>query len=277
MPDFPPCFKAYDIRGKAPHELNESFSYALGLALADHYQPVAVVLGHDVRKSSPGLHNALASALAARGAKVSTLGLCGTEEIYYASANSDNDLGIMVTGSHNPIDENGFKLVRRGSVPISQDSGLREIALKTAEYLRKPRPDELNHPELTHLDIREKWLDWLLGYARISRPDARKQKVVIDAGNGCAGPVLEALAPRLPVQIIPLNFKPDGSFPNGVPNPLLPERRRTAAKAVLENRADLGIAFDGDFDRCFFFNHRGEFVETCYLAGLLASQLLMAH
>lgn len=277
MAKLPGCFKAYDIRGRVPSELNEGFSHALGLALGDLYTPQGVVLGHDTRLSSPSLHNALASALLSRGVEVSTLGQCGTEEIYYASANSDNDLGIMITGSHNPVDENGFKLVKRGAIPISSDSGLEEIALKTLTFLKKDKSGECSLSGLGKLNLREKWLDWLLAYSRLDRSVPHRLKVVIDAGNGCAGPVLEELAPRLPIELIALNFEPDGTFPNGVPNPLLPERRKAAAQAVLENRADLGVAFDGDFDRCFFFNHRGEFVETCYLAGLLASQLLMAN
>lgn len=277
MPGLPDCFKAYDIRGRVPQEINEDLSYCLGLALADRYDPRKVVLGHDVRLSSPALHNALASALQSRDITVCSLGQCGTEEIYYAAARVDVDLGVMVTGSHNSIDENGFKIVTAGAVPVSSDSGLRELAASTGAYMEVSLPRQYIAEKMESLNLREEWLEWMLKYAGLDRPASRRLKVVIDAGNGSAGPVLEALESRLPIELVPLNFDPDGSFPHGVPNPMLAEGRREVALAVLRHRADLGVAFDSDFDRCFFFNHRGEFVETCYLAGLLASHLLMKH
>lgn len=271
------CFKAYDIRGRAPQELNSDFAAALGHALADIYSPRSVVIGHDARISSPMLFEALTGALLKRGVNVSGLDLCGTEEIYYAAANGDHDLGVMITASHNPAEENGFKLVRRGALPIGAESGLKEIRERTLERLgQSPEPAQAAGVRET-ASYRSEWLDWMLNYSGFGGKPARPAllRAVVNAGNGCAGPVVAELEKRIPVEIVPLNFEPDGSFPGGVPNPLLPERRRETAEAVRDNYADLGVAFDGDFDRCFFFDHRGDFVESCYIAGLLASSLLM--
>ncbi|MBD5552874.1 MAG: phosphomannomutase [Desulfovibrio sp.] len=270
------CFKAYDIRGKAPLELNQAFAAALGQALARYYRPVSAVVGYDARLSSPVLGEALTASLLAQGVNVAAAGLCGTEEIYYAAAHGGHDLGIMVTASHNPADENGFKIVLKGAAPVSRESGLSEIAAATLACLEQPKDPAEQHGALVHLSLRKDWIDWMLAYAGFGADagQASLLRVVVNAGNGSAGPVIEELARRLPIEIIPLNFEPDGSFPKGVPNPLLPENRRETAAAIRASGADLGVAFDGDFDRCFFFDHRGEFVESCYVAGLLGSSLL---
>ncbi len=273
------CFKDYDIRGKTPTELSPAFAYALGTALSRVVRPKKVIIGRDVRLSSPELAQALAKGLHACGVDAADAGLCGTEEIYFAAANGDFDLGVMITGSHNPANENGFKLVRRGAIPIGTDSGLKDIAAAAIDILAAPAPSAANFivPETSQnafsrtCAVRPAYLAWLLSHAE---PTGRPLKIVADAGNGCAGPLLTQLAARLPHEIIPLHYEPDGSFPNGVPNPLLPDRREAASSAVLMHKADLGAAFDGDFDRCFFFDHCGRMVESCYLIGLLARRLL---
>lgn len=273
------CFKAYDIRGTAPDELNPEFCHALGAAIAAVYQPVSVVLGRDARLSSPGLEQELTTSLIEQGVNVFSLGFCGTEEIYHAAAFGDFDLGIMVTGSHNPANENGFKFVTRGAVPVGRDSGLLEIGQFTTQFLASPAQPAAAPGKRDTLSLRKAFIDWLLQYSGFADSQSRqpRMRIVIDTGNGCAGPVLTELAAYLPIEIIPLNFEPDGSFPNGIPNPLLPEKRHAASRAVLQNKADLGVAFDGDFDRCFFYDHKGQFIESCYIAGLLASELLLSH
>lgn len=273
-------FKAYDVRGRAGSELNPEFCRALGEGLTLACSPAKVVIGRDVRHSSPILMQALADSLIRQGIEVSSLGICGTEEMYYAAANGDYDLGIMITGSHNLVDENGFKFVRRGAIPVGAGSGLDEIAGKTAACLDSPLPARASTGRIRQVSVRDAYLEWLLAYSGLSGslPSwGRKMRVVLDAGNGCAGPLLELFASSLPVEIIPLNFEPDGSFPNGVPNPLLPEKRGITSNAVRKYDADLGVAFDGDFDRCCFFDHKGRFVESCYLIGLLAAELLALH
>lgn len=273
MSDIVSCFKDYDIRGKVPGQLNDGFARALGVALARVLSPATAVVGRDARLSSPELSAALCQGLLAAGVAVTDIGLCGTEEIYYAAAMKGFGIGVMVTGSHNPADENGFKIVREGAIPVGADSGLGEIAsalrgcLEKGEKIETPaRPEQAS--------FRPEYVRWLLEHAGKGQ---RRLRIVADAGNGCAGPLLLALEPHLPYEIVGLHFEPDGHFPNGVPNPLLPERRTAAAAAVLRHNADFGVAFDGDFDRCFFFDHMGSMVESCYLIGLLARQLLAAH
>lgn len=270
MADISKCFKDYDIRGKAPGQLDSAFAQALGTAVAQVLKSARVVIGRDARLSGPELAGALAAGLRTCGVAVTDIGLCGTEELYYAVAMQDFDAGIMVTGSHNPVDENGFKLVRAGAVPIGADSGLREIALLTLEHLEHGQP-VMPAQCVYRKSFRSQYIDYLLGHVQ---KQTRSLRIVADAGNGCAGLVLKELARYLPHDIVPVHFEPDGHFPNGVPNPLLPERRQATAKAVVENRVDFGVAFDGDFDRCFFFDHNGNMVESCYLIGFLAENLL---
>lgn len=272
-------FKAYDVRGKVGSEIDSEFCLALGEGLTLACMPAKVVLGYDVRLSSPVFAQALAGSLADQGVEVSNLGVCGTEEMYFAAANGDYDLGIMITGSHNPVDENGFKFVGRGAVPISSGSGLAEIAAQTFACIASPLPKAAARGRIRQVSVREAYVEWLLRYSGLSGlPGGRgKMRVVMDAGNGCAGPLLKLLASNLPIDVVVLNFEPDGSFPNGVPNPLLPERRSNVSNAVRKYDADLGVAFDGDFDRCCFFDHKGRYVESCYLIGLLAAELLASH
>lgn len=266
------CFKAYDIRGKVPDPLSPELAFALGRAVAGHFGARSVVLGHDARLSGPVLHAALAAGLHQAGAQVFSLGMCGTEEIYDAAARQDFDAGIMITGSHNPADENGFKLVLRGARPVSGDSGLHDlrdlVAAQLAEGVSLPAAEA----PVTTVSFRQEYVRRILDYTGAAAQTPLK--IVADAGNGCAGLLLRELAPHLPHEFVFCQMEPDGSFPNGVPNPLLPEKRAATARAVREHKADLGIAWDGDFDRCFFYDHEGNFIEGYYLVGLLASELL---
>ncbi len=273
MSDVLTCFKAYDIRGRVPDELNEDLAYRIGRAYAIFVQPRRVAVGHDVRPSSPGLSAALARGLLDGGAEVWDIGLCGTEEIYFAAFHHRLDGGIMVTASHNPMDYNGMKLVREQARPISGDSGLfaiRDLATQADELTLAVCPGKLVHRPSKHAYIHH-----LLGY--IDLDALRPLKIVVNAGNGGAGPVIDALERHLPFQFIKIHHEPDGTFPHGIPNPLLPECRDATARAVREHRADLGLAWDGDFDRCFFFDETGRFIEGYYVVGLLAETLLIRH
>ena len=263
------CFKAYDIRGRIPDQLNDDIAYRVGRAYAQFLQPDAVVVGQDVRPTSPSLTQALIKGLTEGGADVLDIGLCGTEEVYFATSHTGADGGIMVTASHNPSDYNGMKLVREGSRPISGDSGLdaiRQIA-EEGDFNAHGRLGSVSPHEHRIAYIRH-----LLSY--IDTSILRPFKIVVNAGNGCAGPVLDLLENQLPLEITKICHKPDGTFPNGIPNPLLPENRGITRDAVLANGAGLGIAWDGDFDRCFFFDERGEFIEGYYIVGLLADAFL---
>jgi phosphomannomutase/phosphomannomutase/phosphoglucomutase len=266
------CFKAYDIRGRLPDELNEDVAYRIGRAYAELLTPQRVVVGRDVRLSSEALCRALARGLAEGGADVFDIGLCGTEEIYFATFAEQMDGGIMVTASHNPMDYNGMKLVRGESRPISGDSGLNDIRDLAAGNRFKP---PARQGTLTALDTKEQYVRHLLGY--LDAAALRPLKVVVNAGNGCVGPVIDRLAPHLPFEFIRVYHQPDGNFPNGIPNPLLPENREATRQAVIAHGADLGLAWDGDFDRCFFFDGDGRFIEGYYLVGLLAEAMLVRY
>ncbi|MEQ9465155.1 MAG: phosphomannomutase [Haliea sp.] len=263
------CFKAYDVRGRVPDQLNEDIAHRIGCAFAEVIKPRRVVVGHDVRLSSEAIKGALIAGLCQQGVDVCDIGLCGTEEIYFATSHAGMDGGIVVTASHNPMDYNGMKFVRARSQPISGDSGLFAIRDLAAR-------NEFSAAELAgsyqHLDTSAAYIAHLLSYVDVSSlPPLR---IVVDAGNGGAGRVIDLLEPHLPFEFIKLNHAPDGHFPNGVPNPLLPENRAQTSAAVVAHSADMGIAWDGDFDRCFFFDERGEFVEGYYLVGLLAVAFL---
>ena len=263
------CFKAYDIRGRIPDELDEEVVYRIGRAYAQHLKPQRVVVGHDVRLTSPILTQALCLGLTESGVDVFDIGQCGTEEVYFATFHEKMDGGIMVTASHNPMDYNGLKLVREESRPISADTGLVEIR-KLAEAAEFGDPDRFGtvHP----LDVREAYVKHLLSY--LDTLDLPEFNVVMNSGNGCAGPTLDALEPHLPCKMIKINHEPDGRFPNGIPNPMLTENREITSKAVLEHGADVGVAWDGDFDRCFLFDEKGQFIEGYYIVGLLAAAFL---
>ncbi len=266
------CFKAYDVRGRVPDELNEDVARRIGRAYASFLKPARVVVGRDIRLSSAALSSALAEGLAESGADVFDIGLCGTEEVYFATFSEGMDGGIMVTASHNPRDYNGMKFVREGSRPISGDSGLdviRGLAEKNDFAFQGRRG------ALKSLDVRKKYIAHLLSY--IDPAGLRPFKVVANAGNGCAGRTIDMLEEHLDLSFVKVCHDPDGNFPNGVPNPLLPENRRVTEEAVLEHNADIGIAWDGDFDRCFLFDEKGSFIEGYYIVGLLASAILAGN
>ncbi|TAM89710.1 MAG: phosphomannomutase CpsG [Candidimonas sp.] len=270
------CFKAYDIRGRLGDELNDDIAYRIGRAYAQHLEARCVAVGGDVRLSSEGLKQALARGLMDAGADVVDIGTTGTEEIYFAAFHLDVDGGVEVTASHNPSDYNGMKLVARGARPISGDSGLHEIqALAESGHFASAA----RRGTLSSVSILDDYVAHLLGYVDVSK--LRPLKIVVNAGNGAAGHVIDALEKRLhgkaPLEFVKIFHEPDGHFPNGIPNPLLPENRAATASAVREHGADLGLAWDGDFDRCFFFDEKGEFIEGYYIVGLLAQAFLKKH
>jgi phosphomannomutase/phosphomannomutase/phosphoglucomutase len=263
-------FKAYDIRGRIPDEIDESFAYDIGRAYAAFVKPQRVVVGHDIRLSSPALAAALKRGLRDCGSDVLDIGLGGTEGAYFATFAAKLDGGAMVTASHNPPDYNGIKFVREGARPISADTGLRDMRalIEGGGLPGKAARQGSERP----LDIRADYLEHLLGYVDIR--ELRPLKVVVNAGNGGAGLMIDALEPHLPFEFIKLNHEPDGTFPHGVPNPMLEENRVATADAVRASGADVGLAWDGDYDRCFFFDESGRFIEGYYLVGLLAETFL---
>jgi phosphomannomutase len=265
----PRCFKAYDIRGRVPQDLDADLALRIGQAMAAYLGGGKICLGRDCRLSSDELAAAVAEGLCLGGADILDLGLCGTEMVYWTTAARGLAGGIMVTASHNPIDHNGMKLVREGARPISGDSGLDEIGRLAAAgglpVASRPGSLELD-------DVLARYADDVVTAVDVAR--LRPLKIVANGGNGCAGPVVREFARRLPFEFIHLNDEPDGTFPHGIPNPLLPENRAATAEAVRAHGADLGLAWDGDFDRCFFFDEQGAFVEGYYLVGLLARAAL---
>ena len=287
------AFKAYDIRGRVPDELNEEMAYRIGRAYARLFQAKSVAVGYDIRLTSLSLSGALKSGLTEAGCDVIDIGLCGTEQIYFATFHLGLDGGIMVTASHNPQDYNGMKLVRTGARPISGDSGLKELEeLVVTGELKDIRPratigenevaeesdaakGQVPVGKVKSLNIMDDYIEHLLSY--IDLDALRPLKVVANAGNGCAGPVIDALAKHLPFEFIRVNHEPDGTFPNGIPNPLLPENRHSTVQAIREHGADVGIAWDGDFDRCFLFDEQGNFLEGYYIVGLLAQAFLRRY
>jgi len=266
------CFKAYDVRGRVPDEIDARLARAIGSAYADFTGARRVVVGHDIRPSSPELADAVADGLNAAGADVVDIGLCGTEHVYFATFHLGLGGGIMVTASHNPRDYNGLKLVREESRPISEDTGLREIERRIVEERLGPLPGGGRRESM---DVSADYVRHVLGYVEARK--LRPLKVVVNAGNGGAGHVIDQLEPHLPFEFVKIHHEPDGSFPHGVPNPLLPENRQATTAAVLAHRADVGIAWDGDFDRCFLFDETGAFIEGYYIVGLLAASVLARH
>ncbi len=265
-----PGFKAYDIRGKVPSELNTDLAYKIGRAFAKHQNAKSVVIGRDVRESSPKLSEALANGLTDAGCNVIDLGLCGTEMIYYGTPHLDADGGVMITASHNPPEYNGLKFVKKGSKPMGYNSGLSEIEQMILNDELGDIADKKG--EVKTLDIMQPFIENLKKF--YNAENIKKYKVVVNAGNGCVGPALDVLEKDLPIEMIKVHHQPDSSFPNGVPNPLLPENRQSTITAMKENNADLGVAWDGDYDRCFFFDEKGNFIEGYYIVGLLAKSLL---
>lgn len=263
------CFKAYDIRGRVPDQLNDDVAYRVGRAFVDFLGAKTVVVGHDIRLTSESITDALVNGITDAGADVIHIGQCGTEEVYFSTFELKVDGGIVVTASHNPMDYNGMKLVREDSRPISGDTGLLEIkaAAELGEFKESAKKGSIQHK-----DMREAYIKHLLGYVDASQ--LKSLKVVMNPGNGGAGLVIDALESHLSLDIIKVNYEPDGSFPNGIPNPILVENQAVTSEAVKSSGADLGIAWDGDFDRCFFFDEKGNFVDGYYVVGLLADAFL---
>lgn len=266
------CFKAYDVRGRIPDQLNEDIAYRIGRAYAAFLQPKQVVVGYDIRLSSQAICTALSRGLMDSGVDVFNIGLCGTEEIYFATSHLKMDGGIVVTASHNPKDYNGMKFVREDSKPISADTGLTDIKLLAEKnvFAKSAR-----HGKETAVDTKQAYVAHLLSYVNLNT--LKPLKVVCNAGNGGAGRIIDLLEPHLPFKFTKVYHEPDGNFPNGVPNPLLEENRAPTVKALLKEQADAGIAWDGDFDRCFFFDEKGGFIEGYYIVGLLAEAFLKRH
>jgi phosphomannomutase len=267
------CFKAYDLRGRIPTELNDDVAYRVGRGYAQFLNPKRVVVGRDIRLSSAGLTDALCRGLTDSGVDVYDIGICGTEGVYFATFNdAAADGGIMVTASHNPSDYNGMKFVRESSKPISGDNGLKDIR-EFAERGEFPTPARLG---VRHrVDTMKAYIAHLLSYVDVEK--LKPLKIVVNAGNGGAGLIIDQLEPRLPFQFIKVHHEPDGHFPNGIPNPMLEENRAPTIAAIRAHQADLGIAWDGDFDRCFLFDEHGGFIEGYYIVGLLAAALLKGH
>ncbi len=269
----PPCFKAYDIRGKVPDELNPELARKIGRSFSAVFKPRKVAVGHDIRLSSPELTRALIQGLLESGVDVLNLGLCGTEEIYHAAFSLESegvDGGIVVTASHNPADYNGMKFVTVGARPVTGDSGLKKIAELIVRGELPPHADSVGS-EVFAKD-KTAYIEHLLGY--VNKDELAPLKVVVNNGNGSAAPVVDLLEKELPFKFVKAFHEPDGTFPNGVPNPLLPEKREETARLVREHNADMGVAWDGDFDRCFFWDEKGDFIEGYYVVALLALELL---
>lgn len=277
MPTKLTCFKAYDIRGKLGSELNEDIAYRIGRAYGEYLKPQTMVVGGDVRLTSEALKLALARGLQDSGTNVIDIGLSGTEEIYFATSHLNVDGGIEVTASHNPMDYNGMKLVREKSQPISGDTGLRDIQ-RLAEENKFIDPESNNCGSYTKTSTLEAYIEKLLSYIEFDN-FTRPLKLVVNSGNGAAGHVIDALEEKfkkgnVALELIKVHHNPDGNFPNGIPNPLLPECRQDTTDAIIQHKADMGIAFDGDFDRCFLFDEHGRFIEGYYIVGLLAEAFL---
>ena len=263
------CFKAYDVRGRVPEDLDEEIAYRIGRAYAEFLAPRRVAVGRDIRLSSPALVEALERGLTESGVDVLDIGVGGTEMVYFATFHLNLDGGIMVTASHNPPNYNGMKMVREQSKPISADTGLQTIRA-IAERGEFKKPEQLGRVQ--NVDVRKEYIEHLLSY--VDREALRTLKIVVNACNGGAGPIIDLLEPHLPFEFIKLHHSPDGTFPNGVPNPMLEANRAPTIARIRETRADLAVAWDGDFDRCFLFDERGEFIEGYYIVGLLAHSFL---
>lgn len=284
--DFSPiamtCFKAYDIRGKLGIDLDEDIAYRIGAAFAQYLNPTGdatrhIVIGADIRPSSAALKTAVISGILATGTSVLDLGMTGTEEVYFATSFYGAIGGIEVTASHNPIDYNGMKLVGEGSRPIGIDSGSQAIKMlaERGDFITNNQGNYELVPDKTA------YIDHLLSYINLDKLTFDTPlKIVVNCGNGSAAPVIDLLEARLAkhtICFIKIHHSPDGSFPNGIPNPMIVQNRTATAQAILRHNADLGIAFDGDFDRCFFFDEQGRFIEGAYMVGVLAQAFLQKY
>ncbi len=267
------AFKAYDIRGKVPEEVNEELAYRIGRVFPTLFNAKKVAVGHDIRLSGPAIQEALALGLTEMGCEVYDIGQCGTEMIYFTTAHLELDGGIMITASHNPKEYNGLKLVRKESRPISGDTGLKDIE---AKVMAGELGEKAAVPGKIHsIDIMKDYIDHLLTYVDTSA--LKPLKIVLNSGNGAAGPIVDELEKRLPFEFVKVHNNPDGNFPNGVPNPILHENREATSEVVRREKADLGVAFDGDFDRCFIFDETGEMIEGYYIVGFLAQAFLKKY
>lgn len=272
------AFKAYDIRGEYPRDINEDLAYQLGLAFVTEYKARTMVVGRDIRESSPVLFEKLIAGILDAGCDVISLGICGTEEVYFKTVFHEADGGIMITASHNPKNHNGFKLVGKGAEPISLDSGLlalqsRIIANDFSLAKTRGKCREC-HDTSAYINA---LLKFIPAYLQADKATQKRLRIVCNSGNGCAGSVIDLLEAHLNVEFIKVHHDPDGTFPNGVPNPLLFERREATKAAVIAHHADFGVAWDGDFDRCFFFDETGRFIDSSYMVGLIATALLRAN
>ena len=267
------AFGAYDIRGIYPETINEEIAYRIGRFFPVLFAAKKVVVGNDIRLSGLVIKKALVKGLVESGCDVIDIGQCGTEMIYFATAHLKLDGGVMITASHNPKEYNGMKFVRQEARPISGDTGLRELEKQVADG-ELPAAAE-NFGKVESLDIAEEYVKHILSYVDVTK--LKPLKVVVNAGNGAAGPILDVMEKYLPFELVKVHHEPDGNFPNGVPNPLLPENRDATAKAVREFGADAGVAWDGDFDRCFMFDEHGNFIEGYYMVGFLAKAFLQKN
>ncbi len=263
------CFKAYDIRGRIPDQLNADIAYRIGNATTEFLEAKKIVLGRDIRLSSKELSDAVAKGVTDAGAEILDIGLGGTEMVYFATSYLEADGGIMVTASHNPADYNGLKIVREESRPVSADTGLQDIQALAEADQRTIADEKGLHAAVNTFNP---YIDHLLTY--VDAAQLKPLKLVVNPGNGGAAIAVDGLEPKLPFELIRVHYEPDGTFPNGIPNPLLPENRAATSEAVIENKADMGIAWDGDFDRCFLFDEHGGFIEGYYIVGLLAESIL---
>ena len=272
MPITIDCFKAYDIRGQIPSQLNPDVAYRIGNATVEYLKAKKIVVGRDIRLSSQELTDAVCQGITDAGCEVLDIGLGGTEMVYFGTSHLGADGGIMVTASHNPADYNGLKIVREEARPISADTGLQDIrrlAEKDERLLNEARGERREQ------SIFDDYIAHLLTY--IDLETLKPLKLVVNPGNGGAAIAMDGLEPQLPFELIKVNYEPDGTFPNGIPNPMILENQVVTSDAVVENGADMGIAWDGDFDRCFFFDEKGGFIEGYYVVGLLADSILQKN
>jgi phosphomannomutase len=265
----PKVFKAYDVRGLYPSELDEEGGYAIGRAFAEQFEPKSIAVGRDMRPSSPAIAAAVIRGATEGGSEVKDIGMIGTEMLYFAVGELGLDGGITITASHNPKDYNGMKVVRRGALPVGADSGLLEIRDRALSLQDTAGSDPVVSEKV---DIYPAFVEKVLSF--IDPSAVKPLRVVIDAANGMAGAMVPPILERLPIEAVRCFFEPDGTFPNHAPNPLLPENREFIMGKVLEEKADLGIAFDGDADRCFFVDDTGEFVPGDFVTALLAESIL---
>ena len=270
------CFKAYDIRGEIDININEAIAYRVGRSVAQHFNSKSIVVGFDARETSPAFAKAVGQGIMDAGSNLIDIGLAGTEEMYWAVSNFSASAGIVVTASHNPINYNGMKIVKSGSRPLDDYEDFKAIK-NLAETEKWTKTDNKG----SHLDYsdqaRSDYVTKVMSF--VNRNELKPLKIVINSGNGAAGPTFDAIEKKLntnypKIEFVRVDHTPDSTFPNGIPNPLLPENHHKTADIVKNVGADFGVAFDGDFDRCFFFDETGKFVPGEYLVGLLASIFL---